>query len=77
LPMEVDAGGCSAGFEALAPYLAHLEQRAIVGESVWRVYPAGAALEAAARAIREAPGLTLCGNSPCSCEDAALGGPIL
>ncbi len=68
-------GGCSGGFERLAPALRDLERVAMVGPSRWRCYPAGPAIDAAAAAIRADPAITHCGKSACErCRDAVLGG---
>jgi aminoglycoside 3-N-acetyltransferase len=76
--IEVQAGSCSAGFDAFEPVLAPHAREATVGESRWRAYPARAAVESAARAIRANPQLTRCGNERCErCPDAIAGGPIL
>jgi aminoglycoside N3'-acetyltransferase len=76
--MEVEVGGCSTGFEHLAPAIAPLEQRAEVGASTWRIYPARETVELAAAAIRDRPDITRCSRPSCErCEDAILGGPIL
>lgn len=74
--VEFAAGGCSGGFERLAPAVAHLEQVVHVGPSRWRCYaPAGAVVDAAAAAIRADPGITHCGNAACDrCRDAVRGG---
>jgi aminoglycoside 3-N-acetyltransferase len=75
-PMEVEVGGCSDGFAKLEPILARLEQAGRVGQSLWRIFPALEALEAAARAIREDAAITHCGDPGCGrCRDALLGGP--
>lgn len=77
-PMEVETGGCSAGFDSLEPVLSSFESTARVGASAWRVFPARDALDAAASAIRDNPQLTHCGDPECGrCRDAVLGGPIL
>ncbi|HET8895287.1 MAG TPA: AAC(3) family N-acetyltransferase [Gaiellaceae bacterium] len=74
----VPVGGCSNGFERLAPTLATLERRDSVGPSLWRCYPVRAALETLAAAIREQPELTRCANPACErCRDAIAGGPLL
>lgn len=76
--MEVEVGGCSDGFGNLEPILSPVMRESKVGRSIWRVLPADAALELAARAIREDPRTTHCGNSECGrCNDAVAGGPIL
>ncbi len=77
-PVEVEEGGCSRGFVRLESVLSPSATTCRVGLSNWRVFVAGATLEAAATAIRRDPTITHCGNPDCSdCRDAALGGPIL
>jgi aminoglycoside 3-N-acetyltransferase len=77
-PMEVDCGGCSDGFPRLEPILAPLSSETRVGQSRWRAFPAQAALDAAAAAIRANPEITHCGDPACErCNDAVAGGPIL
>lgn len=73
----VAIGSCSTGFNRFDPVLAPLERRATVGKSLWRIVPAGPALEAATRAIRGDPTITHCGKEACRCNDAVRGGPIL
>jgi aminoglycoside 3-N-acetyltransferase len=74
----VDVGSCSDGFEQLAPALQPWERRVIVGASLWRIYPARQALDAAAAVIRANPAITHCENPTCErCNDAMAGGPIL
>lgn len=74
---RIRVGQCSMGFERLAPALAAQERRTVVGGSTWRAYPAGPALALAARAIRDDPGITRCGDPSCQeCRDAIAGGPI-
>lgn len=75
-PSEVEVGGCSEGFPALAPVLEPLARRTRVGQSQWTVFPAAAAVAAAAEAIRGDPRITHCGRSACRrCDDAVAGGP--
>jgi aminoglycoside 3-N-acetyltransferase len=74
--VESEEGGCSAGFENLAPTLAGFERRVYIGKSLWRVYPARETLEAAARSICKTPSITHCPNPNCvACADAVAGGP--
>jgi aminoglycoside 3-N-acetyltransferase len=76
LPMEVEVGGCSNGFDSLEPLLAPLARETHVGDSRWRAFPAREALAAAAEAIREDPELTRCDDPGClRCRDAIAGGP--
>ena len=71
-------GGCSGGFKNLGPALSSVESRIMVGQSLWRVFPASAALELASQAMRSRPSITRCGKEVCvSCEDAIAGGPII
>lgn len=75
--IEVQVGSCSAGFGKFDPIFAQFERRVMVGESLWRVFPAKETLEAAKNAIRMDPTITHCGDPNCErCRDAALGGPI-
>ena len=74
--IEVEMGGCSDGFGKLEPILAPLVRETQVGQSHWRLLPARETLALAA-AIRRDPLLTHCGRSPCRCDDAVLGGPLL
>jgi aminoglycoside 3-N-acetyltransferase len=77
-PMAVEAGGCSDGFEQLAPILAPVEQTFWVGPSFWRIFPARPALTALTLALRQEPLLTRCDNPACDrCRDAVAGGPLL
>jgi len=70
-------GECSRGFERLAPVLEPLEARTVVGQSLWRAYPAREALDRAAEAIREDPDITHCDDPGCvECTDAIAGGPL-
>ena len=76
-PIEVATGSCSKGFPRLEAVLRPLGQEATVGQSRWRVFPAAAALDAAAGAIRREPTITHCGRPDCeSCNDAVRGGPL-
>ena len=77
-PIAVEAGGCSDGFEQLAPILAPVEQTSWVGPSFWRILPAQPALTALTLALRQEPSLTRCDNPSCDrCRDAVAGGPLL
>jgi len=74
----VPVGSCSDGFEQLRPSVASLEMTTNVGESEWRCYPAGAALDALVSAIRDNPELTRCDKPECvRCRDSIAGGPLL
>jgi aminoglycoside 3-N-acetyltransferase len=76
--IEVEEGGCSEGFENLAPAVASLEQRVVVEESLWRIYPFREFIDAAASAIRQNPAVTHCGDPACPrCNDAVKGGPLI
>jgi aminoglycoside N3'-acetyltransferase len=76
--VECEEGGCSSGFENLAPLLAAFERQLRVGSSLWRVLPARETLTTAARVIRENPAITHCADPTCvRCADAIAGGPIL
>lgn len=74
----VRAGGCSEGFEKLAPMLKPYEQQVTVEKSLWRCYRIRDLVDTCVKAIREDPHITHCGDPDCSrCNDAVLGGPIL
>ncbi|MEZ4861978.1 MAG: AAC(3) family N-acetyltransferase [Caldilineaceae bacterium] len=75
--IEVEMGGCSDGFGNLMPVLAPLMTTTLVGQSLWRIFPAQPTLHLAAEVIRRNPPITHCGKSPCRCDDAVLGGPRL
>ena len=76
-PIEVEVGGCSAGFGNFRHVLSPLMRETKVSQSVWRVLPARRTLEAAVHAIRQDPGVTHCGTPGClRCNDAVRGGPI-
>jgi aminoglycoside 3-N-acetyltransferase len=75
--IEVTEGGCSEGFENLAPALADLETRIRVGGSLWRIYPFREFVDSAAAVIRRDPSITYCGDPDCArCNDAVRGGPL-
>ena len=74
----VESGGCSEGFERLAPVLAPIETDRDVGPSRWRCFSAAEVVARAAAAIKADPHATHCGLRTCSrCNDAELGGPIV
>lgn len=74
--IRVCTGGCSEGFPQLVPALEMVIRRVRVGQSLWQIMPATAALSAAVAAIRADPSITHCGDSACDrCNDAVLGGP--
>lgn len=75
-PVMVQNGGCSDGFEAFTPALARLERRTVVGDSVWRAFPASEALDSAVAAIARDPEITACPERCGRCTDAIAGGPI-
>jgi len=77
-PKEVEEGGCSRGFVWLSDALADCMTTIQVGDSIWRVFTAQAALQAAAEAIRRVPLITHCGDPSClECADAIAGGPLV
>lgn len=77
-PMVMEVGGCSDGFPRLEAALQPVSQTTIVGQSVWRLLLAQAALIRAAAAIRANPEITHCDDPVCErCNDAIAGGPIL
>ncbi len=75
--VDVEVGGCSDGFIRTTSVLCPLESSTNVGESLWRAFPAGELIAAAAEAIQQNPDITRCDDDGCvRCGDAILGGPI-
>jgi aminoglycoside 3-N-acetyltransferase len=78
MEIEVEEGGCSEGFENLAPYVKAVERQAKVGDSLWRIFPLRGFIDAIVPVLRENPFLTHCDDENCArCNDAARGGPLL
>jgi len=74
--VRVRVGGCSEGFEGLAPALEDLGISGFVGKSRWLVLPAGESLSRMTDAIHESPTVTRCREAEClRCEDAIARGP--
>jgi aminoglycoside N3'-acetyltransferase len=74
----VSSGGCSEGFEQLAPVLDPIEARLGVGPSTWRRFDAGEVTTLASAEICANPAITHCSKRSCRrCDDAARGGPVL
>ncbi len=72
----VRVGGCSSGFEHLAPALAPIERTVLVGSSRWRMFEATQAIAVIRAAILENPQITHCSDPRClRCQDAIAGGP--
>jgi len=75
--VPVRAGGCSDGFEKLAPLLSPYEKQVMVLGSLWRCYRARDLVDACVQAFRSNPVAAHCGNADCDrCNDAAKGGPV-
>lgn len=76
--VETEVGGCSDGFNHLAPYVSTIEQSVRVGESLWRSFPFQGFVDGIIEAIRSDDSITHCGNKDCErCNDAVQGGPLL
>ncbi|TDC50321.1 AAC(3) family N-acetyltransferase [Jiangella ureilytica] len=78
-PVAVRHGGCSRGFERLAPAVAHLERAGVVGASRWRTYPAAELLAAAGAVFRRDRLAGVChdpGCRRCAARIAETGGVI-
>jgi aminoglycoside 3-N-acetyltransferase len=74
----VAVGGCSDGFERLAPWLAAIETDLNVGSSRWRIFPANEVVDIVAALIQVEPTVACCADPTCQrCKDAAVGGPVL
>ena len=76
-PLQVEFGACSEGFDNLEPILSDLEEQTMVGNSLWRIFPADELLKHASTAIKENPMITHCNKKCQYCDDAIAGGPIL
>jgi aminoglycoside N3'-acetyltransferase len=75
--IEVEEGGCSEGFENLAPIVSGLEKRVQIGASLWRIYPFKEFIDAIISAILLDPTITHCPDKDCvRCNDAVRGGPL-
>jgi aminoglycoside 3-N-acetyltransferase len=78
IPIAMEVGSCSEGFDRLAPALAAHLREITVGQSVWKVYPARETLLAATQAMRADQNITHCDNPDCErCRDSIAGGPIV
>ena len=65
-------GGCSRGFERLAPHVSPWQTRVTVGRSRWRIFDAGQLLASAIAAFLTVPGVGSCDNAGCCrCRDQA------
>lgn len=58
-------GGCSRGFERLAPELAAAQRSVTVGRSRWRIFDAARMLASGVRVFRADPGAGACGDPGC------------
>ena len=75
--IPVRAGGCSEGFERLAPLLVPYEQQVTVGRSLWRCWRVRDLVDVCVKAIQANPTITHCGDPDCDrCNDAVKGGPL-
>ena len=74
-PMEMEAGGCSAGFDRLARPLRGELRSSRVGPSKWITGDAAPVIAAAAAAMQSQPSITHCAASCARCDDVIAGGP--
>ena len=72
----VETGSCSEGFVHLEPMLRPIRREQLVGESLWQIFPAMAALNITTHAIRRNPRITHCGQDCIRCDHQVAGGPI-
>jgi aminoglycoside 3-N-acetyltransferase len=76
--IEVEEGGCSEGFENLAPHVKAAETQTKVGKSLWRIFPFREFVDAIVQVLLQNPSITHCDNGNCArCNDAVRGGPLL
>ena len=74
--VPVRAGGCSEGFENLAPMLKPFETQTQVANSLWRCYRIRDLVDTCVKAFLADPHITHCEDPDCArCNDAAKGGP--
>jgi aminoglycoside 3-N-acetyltransferase len=71
---RVRVGGCSDGFEKLAPYIRDVRQTRI-GQARVRMFRCAAVVEATVQRLREDPYALSCDRRCLRCLDAAAGGP--
>jgi aminoglycoside 3-N-acetyltransferase len=72
-----EVGSCSEGFPRLESVLRQYARPAVIGNSLWRAFPARQVLDSASTAMREDEGITRCGDSDCLlCRDSIAGGPV-
>lgn len=75
--VEVRTGGCSDGFEKLAPLLKSYEMQERVNGSLWRCYRVRDLVDVCVQAFRENSLVAHCSDEHCErCNDAAKGGPV-
>lgn len=78
VPIGVNVGSCSDGFENLTPFLKSIEKRLVVGNSIWRVFQVKSFVQIVVDVIKSNPQITHCDNLNCPrCNDAIKGGPII
>ncbi|MGD0173759.1 MAG: AAC(3) family N-acetyltransferase [Anaerolineales bacterium] len=76
--IEVEEGGCSEGFENLAPYVKAAEKQTKAGESLGRIFSFREFLDAIVRVLLQNPSITHCEDGNCArCNDAVRSGPPL
>ena len=74
--IAVRAGGCSEGFEKLAPMVKPFEKQLTVCGSLWRCYRIRDLVDTCKTAFLADPLVAHCGDPECCrCNDAAKGGP--
>jgi aminoglycoside 3-N-acetyltransferase len=77
IPSICNTGGCSHGFENFTDVLKPIEKTIVVGNSLWRCFPAKEMVDICVKAMEENQNISHCHNPNCErCNDAILGGPV-
>ncbi len=76
-PLMVEIFNYNRGFERFDAFYWKVEKNAVVGRSLWRIFPARKFLTLTSNIIITRPDTTHCGDPACvKCNDAVSGGPL-
>ena len=74
---EIEAGGCSDGFENLRPLISSISHQFSLGRSRTLAFNFGELIQQSQKIMRDNPEITRCSDFCMRCEDAIAGGPVL